>query len=105
MAPAASAIAPSFSSADALLSSFQFERVLSEGAPFSPLHQSREQADEQRTPADPRALLVYLLGSAVPEGQAERAPCILKLEKTPYAPGEAPSLATPGVWSKLQTVR
>ncbi|BGP25295.1 scavenger mRNA-decapping enzyme DcpS [Rhodotorula toruloides] len=83
MAPAASSSAPAFSSAEALLSSFQFERVLSE---------------------DPRALLVYLLGSAVPEGQSERSSCILKLEKTPYAPDEAPSLATPGAWSKLETV-
>ncbi|BGO92097.1 hypothetical protein NBRC10512_000828 [Rhodotorula toruloides] len=83
MAPTASSSAPSFSSADALLSSFHFERVLSE---------------------DPRALLVYLLGSAVPERRSGRASCILKLEKTPYASDEAPSLATPSAWSKLQTV-
>ncbi|GAA5896334.1 hypothetical protein JCM6882_000987 [Rhodosporidiobolus microsporus] len=83
MAPTASSSAPSFSSAEALLSSFQFERVLSE---------------------DPRAISAYLLGSAVPEGGEERAPAILKIEKTPFAPGEAQLLAARDVWSNLNTV-
>ncbi|BGP40792.1 hypothetical protein JCM10449v2_004757 [Rhodotorula kratochvilovae] len=83
MAPAASSAAPSFTSPETLLASFEFERVLSE---------------------DPRAIVAFLLGTAVPEGATERVPCIVKVEKTPFAPGEAPSLAAQEVWSKLQTV-
>ncbi|GAA5844423.1 hypothetical protein JCM9279_006296 [Rhodotorula babjevae] len=83
MAPAAAPGAPSFSSAEHLLASFEFERVLSE---------------------DPRAIVAYLLGTAVPESTQERVPCILKVEKTPFAPGEAPSLAARDVWQQLQTV-
>ncbi|GAA5854071.1 hypothetical protein JCM8547_008214 [Rhodosporidiobolus lusitaniae] len=82
MAPSATASAPSFSSAEPLLQSFQFERVLSE---------------------DSRAIVAYLFGTAIPE-QGERALCILKIEKTPLAPDEAKSLAVREVWSKLVTV-
>ncbi|GAA6048423.1 hypothetical protein JCM3770_003751 [Rhodotorula araucariae] len=83
MGPSASPAPPSFTSAERLLASFEFERVLSE---------------------DPRAIVAFLLGTAVPEGADKRVPCILKVEKTPFAPGEAPSLAVRDVWSKLQTV-
>ncbi|GAA5826532.1 hypothetical protein JCM11251_002413 [Rhodosporidiobolus azoricus] len=83
MGPAASSSAPSFSSAETLLSSFRYERTLSE---------------------DSRAISAYLLGTAVPEGASEPAVCILKLEKTPFAPGEAETLASRDVWSKLDTV-
>ncbi|BGP16946.1 hypothetical protein JCM10213_007391 [Rhodosporidiobolus nylandii] len=82
MAP--SAAAPSFSTADALLQSFTYERTLSE---------------------DSRAIVAYLLGTAVPEGsETGRAPCILKVEKTPFAPGEVQQLATREAWSKAETV-
>ncbi|GAA5952853.1 hypothetical protein JCM3765_002986 [Sporobolomyces pararoseus] len=80
MSPSTSA--PSFSSAENLLKTFEYERTLSE---------------------DPRALVVYLLGSAVPEGSEQRAPAILKVEKTPYEPGEAVSLASAEAWSRLET--
>ncbi|GAA5923894.1 hypothetical protein JCM3775_005541 [Rhodotorula graminis] len=83
MAPAASPAAPSFSSAEHLLSSFEFDRVLSE---------------------DSRAIVAYLLGTAVPDSTQDRVPCILKVEKTPFAPGEASSLAARDVWQQLQTV-
>jgi len=56
-------------------------------------------------PADSRAIVAYLLGTAVPESSSERVPCILKVEKTPFAPGEASSLAARDVWQQLQTVR
>ncbi|GAA5911900.1 hypothetical protein JCM5296_006639 [Sporobolomyces johnsonii] len=81
MAP--SNAAPSFSSADALLRTFTYERTLSE---------------------DSRALVVYLLGTAIPEGSGERVPAILKVEKTPYAPGEVQALATTEAWSRLDMV-
>ncbi|GAA6003012.1 hypothetical protein JCM10207_001944 [Rhodosporidiobolus poonsookiae] len=83
MAPTASSAAPSFSSADALLSTFQYERTLSE---------------------DSRAIVAYLLGTAIPETSEERSPCIIKVEKTPFSPNEAPSLATASVWSSVKTV-
>ncbi|GAA5977140.1 hypothetical protein JCM5350_003232 [Sporobolomyces pararoseus] len=79
MAPSTST--PSFSNAENLLKTFEYERTLSE---------------------DPRALVVYLLGSAVPEGSEQRAPAILKVEKTPYESGEAVSLASAEAWSRLE---
>ncbi|POY75607.1 hypothetical protein BMF94_1229 [Rhodotorula taiwanensis] len=82
MAPAASST-PTFSSAHALLSTFQFERVLSE---------------------DPRTLLVYILGTAEPESATVPVPCILKLEKTPYEPAEVQALTSSDAWSKIETV-
>lgn len=48
---------------------------------------------------------MYLLGTAVPEGSQERAPAIIKIEKTPYEPGEAVALTSPDAWSRLQMVR
>ncbi|GAA5873385.1 hypothetical protein JCM3774_000769 [Rhodotorula dairenensis] len=83
MAPVAGTSTPTFSSADALLATFEFERVLNE---------------------DPRALLVYILGTAKPDGASSAVPCILKLEKTPYAPGEARALTSPEAWRKIETV-
>ncbi|GAA5934726.1 uncharacterized protein JCM15063_003052 [Sporobolomyces koalae] len=77
-----SAAAPSFTDATNLLASFEYERTLNE---------------------DPRELVVFLLGSAVPEGGSIRAPAILKIEKTPYLPGEAVSLASTDAWSRLET--
>lgn len=41
----------------------------------------------------------------MPETSNDRVPCILKVEKTPFGPGEASSLAAADVWSKAQTVR
>ncbi|GAA5910478.1 uncharacterized protein JCM6883_003021 [Sporobolomyces salmoneus] len=71
----------SFSNAANLLKTFEYERTLSE---------------------DARALVVYLLGSAVPEGSQEKSPAIIKIEKTPYEPGEAVALTSPEAWSRLQ---
>ncbi|CEQ42269.1 SPOSA6832_04088 [Sporobolomyces salmonicolor] len=86
MAP--SNAAPSFSSAHALLRAFSYERTLSE---------------------DSRALVVYLLGTAIPEGSDERVPAILKVEKTPYAPdtrfGGGLESSGHGEWSILQLGR
>ncbi|GAA5832611.1 hypothetical protein JCM3766R1_004264 [Sporobolomyces carnicolor] len=73
--------APSFTDASNLLKTFEYERTLNE---------------------DARALVVYLLGTAVPEGSQERAPAIIKIEKTPYEPGEAVALTSPDAWSRLQ---
>ena len=77
---------PSFSSATDLLSTFVFERVLSE---------------------DSRALVLYLLGSAVPPATGERCATILKVEKTPYGsePGQIAALSLLSSWSKFETVR
>ncbi|GAA5833787.1 hypothetical protein JCM5353_003316 [Sporobolomyces roseus] len=72
---------PSFTNAQNLLKSYQHERTLNE---------------------DPKELVVYLLGTAVPENSQERAPAILKIEKTPYSPGEAVSLASVEAWSRLE---
>ncbi|GAA5967111.1 hypothetical protein JCM8115_000926 [Rhodotorula mucilaginosa] len=83
MGTAAGSSTPTFSSAQALLATFEFERLLSE---------------------DPRALSVYILGTAQPEQAPVKVPCILKLEKTPYAPGEAQALTSPDAWSKIETV-
>ena len=76
----------SFSSPTDLLSSFEFERVLSE---------------------DSRALVLYLIGSAVPPASGERCPIILKVEKTPYGsePGQIAALSDLSTWSKLEMVR
>ncbi|KAK4701682.1 m7GpppX diphosphatase, partial [Phenoliferia sp. Uapishka_3] len=73
----------SFTSAEDLLSSFKFERVLSE---------------------DSRALVLYLLGSAVPPATGERFPMILKVEKTPYSsePAQIAALSDLSTWSKLE---
>ncbi|GAA5871289.1 hypothetical protein JCM16303_000706 [Sporobolomyces ruberrimus] len=79
MAPSTSE--PSFKSAENLLKTFEYERTLSE---------------------DARALVIFLLGTAVPEGSEERAPAILKIEKTPYEPGEALTLTSPEAWSRLE---
>ncbi|KAL8292336.1 hypothetical protein RQP46_001802 [Phenoliferia psychrophenolica] len=77
--------APSFSSAKDLLSSFQLERVLSE---------------------DPRALVLYLLGTAIPPATGERCAAILKFEKTPYGsePEQIAALSRLSSWSKFETV-
>lgn len=48
---------------------------------------------------------MYILGTAQPEQAPAKVPCILKLEKTPYAPGEAEALTSPDAWSKIETVR
>ncbi|GAA6059489.1 hypothetical protein JCM10212_002232 [Sporobolomyces blumeae] len=73
----------SSSTADALLESFTYQRTLSE---------------------DTRALVVYLLGTATPPGSDQPQPAIVKVEKTPYLPGEAVSLAARQAWSRLETV-
>ncbi|GAA5971218.1 hypothetical protein JCM11641_004191 [Rhodosporidiobolus odoratus] len=83
MAPIATSAAPSFSSPSALLSSFSYTRALSE---------------------DSRAIVSYILGTAVPEGQSERQPCIVKIEKMPFSPDEAKSLVSSAAWSNTDTV-
>ncbi|BGP56018.1 hypothetical protein JCM8202_005162 [Rhodotorula sphaerocarpa] len=83
MAPSVGSTAPTFTSAQALLETFVFERILSE---------------------DARAVLAYVLGSAKPAGATAPVPCILKLEKTPYAPGEVEALTSSTAWSRIDTV-
>ncbi|SCV69829.1 BQ2448_1223 [Microbotryum intermedium] len=73
----------SFTSATHLLSSFQFERILSE---------------------DPKAHVAYLLGTAIPENTHARQPAIVKVEKTAFAPEELQRLATSSAWDKTDTV-
>lgn len=55
--------------------------------------------------ADPRSLVVYLLGTAIPASSSERTPAIIKIEKTPYDPQEVVGLTSPIAWEKLETVR
>ena len=104
MAPSTST--PSFSNAENLLKTFEYERTLSEGTFLSLqfLDLFRRTVPDLSLPIDPRALVVYLLGSAVPEGSEQRAPAILKVEKTPYESGEAVSLASAEAWSRLELV-
>ncbi|SCZ89640.1 BZ3500_MvSof-1268-A1-R1_Chr9g10512 [Microbotryum saponariae] len=73
----------SFTSATDLLSSFQFERILSE---------------------DPKAHVAFLLGTAIPENTHARQPAIVKVEKTAFAPDELQRLATSSAWDKTDTV-
>jgi hypothetical protein len=96
---------PSFSTAPALLRSFLFERVLSESAPESSRPATlRSEVFAPPLRADPRTLIVYLLGSAVPESTGVRSPAILKVEKTPYDPDGIASLTTLAAWDNLKTV-
>lgn len=48
-------------------------------------------------------MLAYVLGSAKPAGATAPVPCILKLEKTPYAPGEVEALTSSTAWSRIDT--
>lgn len=57
------------------------------------------------SPADSRTLVVYLLGTAIPESSSTHVPAIVKIEKTPYDPEEVVSLASPAAWEKLEVVR
>jgi hypothetical protein len=55
--------------------------------------------------ADPRTLVAYLLGTAIPASSSSRVPAIVKIEKTPYDPEEVVSLTSPAAWEKLEVVR
>jgi m7GpppX diphosphatase len=82
MAPSTSS--STFKSAKDLLSTFKSDRVLSE---------------------DARTGLLYLLGTAIPSGTSETAPCILKVEKTPYDVNDLPLLTKEDTWDTLKIVR
>ncbi|SGY13777.1 BQ5605_C010g05973 [Microbotryum silenes-dioicae] len=73
----------SFTSATDLLSSFHFERILSE---------------------DPKAHVAYLLGTAIPENTDVRQPTIVKVEKTAFAPDELQRLVNSSAWDRTDTV-
>lgn len=99
----------SSSSATTLLDSFEYERILSEGTLRLHLNSdvllSLIQPPVRLLLADPRSLVVYLLGTAIPASSSERTPAIIKIEKTPYDPQEVVGLTSPTAWEKLETVR
>ncbi|KAM0748509.1 scavenger mRNA decapping enzyme [Meredithblackwellia eburnea MCA 4105] len=84
---------PTFTSPADLLTSFKFDRVLSE---------------------DARSLVLYLLGTAVPssnhegstKGEESRCPCIIKVERTAYETSESElnKLGRVETWDKLKMV-
>lgn len=97
-------VAGSFSSPEELLGSFQYERLLNEGESPAVSSQCAVAAPEA-SHTDSRALVLYILGTAVPSRTGVRCPAILKVEKTAYDPAHLPALATLAAWEKLEMVR
>ena len=55
--------------------------------------------------SDPRALVVYLLGTSKTTLVPDRSPAIIKLEKKPFDQDELSSITDPSHWSKIDVVR